>query len=144
MAYLHEHNIVHRDLKLDNILIDPSDKNRIKIIDFGFSIKATAEQKLTLFCGTPHYMDPDISRKRDYNGHAADVWALGVILFILLTGKLPFFGEYEQDLYRKIQAGKFQFPQAQVPADRSSYMGAALGGVNTQTQRYHEPPVISQ
>ena len=107
MAYLHHHNIVHRDLKLDNILIDPSEKNRIKIIDFGFSIKATADQKLTLFCGTPHSMDPDISRKKDYNGHAADVWALGVILFILLTGKLPFFGEYEQDLYRKIQAGKF-------------------------------------
>ena len=83
LSYLHAHEIVHRDLKLDNILIDPSDKNRVKIIDFGFSVKATAEQKLTLFCGTPHYMDPDISRRKDYNGHAADVWALGVILFIL-------------------------------------------------------------
>jgi MAP/microtubule affinity-regulating kinase len=102
IAYLHSNDIVHRDLKLDNILIDPSDGNRIKIIDFGFSIRASADQKLTLFCGTPHYMDPDISRKKDYNGHAADVWALGVILFILLTGKLPFFGEFEQDLYRKI------------------------------------------
>ena len=102
IAYLHSNDIVHRDLKLDNILIDPSDGNRIKIIDFGFSIRAPADQKLTLFCGTPHYMDPDISRKKDYNGHAADVWALGVILFILLTGKLPFFGEFEQDLYRKI------------------------------------------
>jgi serine/threonine protein kinase len=102
VAYLHANGIVHRDLKLDNILIDPSDQNRIKIIDFGFSIKATADQKLTLHCGTPHYMDPDISKKKDYNGQAADVWALGVILFILLTGKLPFFGEFEQDLYRKI------------------------------------------
>jgi MAP/microtubule affinity-regulating kinase len=110
ISYLHENEIVHRDLKLDNILVDPQDNHRIKIIDFGFSIKAAADQKLSLFCGTPHYMDPDISRKKDYNGHAADVWALGVILFILVTGKLPFFGDFEQDLFRKIQAAKYVFP----------------------------------
>jgi serine/threonine protein kinase len=110
-AYLHERDIVHRDLKLDNILVDPSDNYRVKIIDFGFSIKASEKQRLSLFCGTPHYMDPDLCRKREYNGQAADVWALGVILFILLTGKLPFFGDFEQDLYRKIQAAKYTYPQ---------------------------------
>jgi serine/threonine protein kinase len=97
---LHENNIAHRDLKLDNILID--ENNRIKLIDFGFSVFANSEHKLQLFCGTPHYMDPDIVKKKDYNGQAADVWALGVILFIILTGKLPFFGEFEGDLFRKI------------------------------------------
>lgn len=51
-------------------------------------------------------MDPDIVRKAPYNGPAADIWAAGVILFIILTGKLPFFGEYEADLFRKIQSGK--------------------------------------
>lgn len=111
VAYLHERDIVHRDLKLDNVLVDPSDGHRVKIIDFGFSIKASPEQKLSLYCGTPHYMDPDISRKKDYNGQAADVWALGVILFILVTGKLPFFGDFEQDLFRRIQAAKYTYPK---------------------------------
>jgi MAP/microtubule affinity-regulating kinase len=109
VAYLHSQNIIHRDLKLDNILIDGRDN--IKLIDFGFSICATPDLKLSLYCGTPHYMDPDISKKKEYNGHAADVWALGVILFILVTGKLPFFGEFEGDLFRKIQKAKYDFPK---------------------------------
>ena len=100
VAYLHTKNVVHRDLKLDNILVD--ENNGVKLIDFGFSVSASAEHKLQLFCGTPHYMDPDIVKKKEYNGHAADVWALGVILFIILTGKLPFFAEFEADLFRKI------------------------------------------
>ena len=56
-------------------------------------------------------MDPDIVRKKEYNGQAADVWALGVILFIVLTGKLPFFGEFEGDLFRKIQKAKYDIPK---------------------------------
>lgn len=54
-------------------------------------------------CGTPHYMSPELAQKRDYFGKPADIWALGVILYILLFGKLPFFAEFENDLYRKIQ-----------------------------------------
>jgi serine/threonine protein kinase len=66
VAYLHRINIVHRDLKLDNILVD--EKKNIKLIDFGFSVFCNSEQRLSLFCGTPHYMDPDVSKKKDYLG----------------------------------------------------------------------------
>jgi len=91
-------------LKLDNILLN-GPTSIIKLIDFGFSIKTEKdgkEEKLKIFCGTPHYMDPDLVRKQPYSGQAADVWAAGVILYIILVGKLPFFGEFEADLFRKI------------------------------------------
>jgi serine/threonine protein kinase len=112
VGYMHQKGYAHRDLKLDNILMDTTTKT-IKIIDFGFSLKASGDEKLNVFCGTPHYMDPDIVRKSPYNGPAADIWACGVILYIIFVGKLPFFGEFEADLFRKIQNGKF----TAVPAD---------------------------
>ena len=114
-SYLHSKGYSHRDLKLDNILFDPS-AQQIKIIDFGFSLKANHSEKLNVFCGTPHYMDPDLVRKQPYNGPAADVWACGVIVYILMVGKLPFFGEFEADLFRKIQSGKY----SPLPADLSN------------------------
>ena len=97
---MHSKDIVHRDLKLDNILVDNSDQ--VKLIDFGFATKCESKEKLSFFCGTPHYMDPDLVQKKAYYGHASDVWALGVILFIILSGKMPFFAEFEADLFRKI------------------------------------------
>ena len=66
IAYCHSKNVVHRDLKLDNVLID--EKGNIKLIDFGFCEKCAPTQKLSLYCGTPHYMDPDICQKKDYYG----------------------------------------------------------------------------
>ena len=100
VAYLHGEKIVHRDLKLENILI--SDDKIIKIIDFGFSTSVKGDKKLQFSCGTPHYMSPELAQKKDYLGPPADIWALGVLLFIMLTGKLPFFGDFEDDLYRRI------------------------------------------
>lgn len=106
VAYMHRKGYVHRDLKLDNVLLDPTSK-MVKIIDFGFSLKAGQHEKLNIYCGTPHYMDPDLARKVPYCGQAADVWACGIILYIILVGKLPFFAEFEADLFRKIQSGKY-------------------------------------
>jgi serine/threonine protein kinase len=108
---LHKNNIIHRDLKLENILIDRQTKLP-KIIDFGFStrVKNAYETKLQFHCGTPIYMSPELATKKDYVGAASDVWALGIILFILITGKLPFYGAFEDDLVRKISQVKFSWP----------------------------------
>ena len=81
----------------------------MKIIDFGFAL--VAKEPLKVFCGTPSYMSPEIVSKREYHGPAADVWAAGVVMYILLTGLLPFRAENEKALFRKIQAGMFVIPQ---------------------------------
>ena len=112
IGYMHSRGKAHRDLKLENILYDTESK-KIKIIDFGFSLETHEDAKLVSYCGTPHYMCPDIVKKVPYSGKAADIWAAGVILYIIFVGKLPYFGEFEADLFRKIQNGKY----SPIPSD---------------------------
>jgi serine/threonine protein kinase len=101
IEYLHSQNIAHRDIKLDNILIEDK-TNIVKIIDFGFSVMCSSIQKLKIFCGTPSYMAPEITMKKEYDGKTVDMWALGVLLYVMLTGIFPFKGTSEADLYHKI------------------------------------------
>lgn len=109
--YCHERLVVHRDLKLDNLLLDRR-KDTVKIIDFGFAAQvASKETKLRAFCGTPSYMAPEIIRGDGYSGFAADVWALGVVAFALLSGALPFVARTELQLYAKIRRGLFNCPE---------------------------------
>ena len=98
VAFLHGINTVHRDLKLDNILIEEGTR-MVKVIDFGFSVIVANHQRLKIFCGTPSYMSPEIVRKHEYDGKPVDMWALGVLLYVMLTGTFPFRGVSEQDLY---------------------------------------------
>jgi len=108
---MHKLGMVHRDLKLENILINDTDgSNIVKIIDFGFATNCKMGSKLSAYCGTPCYMDPDLTKKRKYSGQGADVWAMGVILFLLITGGVPFWGETEQQLFSRIQIGKYNLP----------------------------------
>jgi MAP/microtubule affinity-regulating kinase len=97
-------------LKLENILID--DRNNVKIIDYGFSVYQPDDGKLKIFCGTPSYMAPEIIQKKEYSGFATDVWALGIILFVMLAGMFPFNGASEKELYGKIcRGGLFHMPE---------------------------------
>eukprot|EP01026_Neomeris_dumetosa_P041995 TRINITY_DN34879_c0_g1_i2.p1 TRINITY_DN34879_c0_g1~~TRINITY_DN34879_c0_g1_i2.p1 ORF type:complete len:419 (+),score=37.78 TRINITY_DN34879_c0_g1_i2:178-1434(+) len=95
VEYCHSHNVAHRDLKLDNTLLDSSNPPRVKICDFGFA-KAWGDASQNLFTqiGTPVYMSPQLINSRNgsrgYSGSKSDVWAIGVLLFVMLLGMFPF------------------------------------------------------
>ena len=83
---IHTQGFAHRDLKMTNILLN--EENEIKLIDFGFACDGFKEK--SLFCGTPSYMAPEILTKEKYNGRLVDIWALGVVLYKMVTGEYPF------------------------------------------------------
>lgn len=87
LAHAHSKQICHRDIKPENIMFDPATCH-IKIIDFGFA--CSSKERLKVFCGTPSYMSPEIVSNEEYNGSAVDIWASGILLYLMLTGKLPF------------------------------------------------------
>ncbi len=88
----------------------------VKLIDFGFATPCTEVDEGSIFCGTPVYMSPEIVSKKPHNYMKADIWALGIVLFALLTGKFPFKGETNKDLYKKIARGSFQLPDVSMEA----------------------------
>ena len=108
IAYCHKRSIIHRDIKMDNILLD--ENMNPKIIDFGFSTWVLPSQKLKIFCGTPSYMAPEIVGKKEYYGPPVDMWSLGILLYAMICGHFPFRGSTEPELYRKISKGLFAFP----------------------------------
>jgi MAP/microtubule affinity-regulating kinase len=97
---LHSKQVTHRDIKLENIIIDK--KGVIKLIDFGFCCSTAQDVLLKIFCGTPSYMSPEIVNKREYLGAPTDIWASGVLLYAMLCGQFPFKGVSDKDLFKKI------------------------------------------
>ncbi|XP_041914708.1 calcium/calmodulin-dependent protein kinase type II subunit beta isoform X27 [Alosa alosa] len=111
VSHIHQHDIVHRDLKPENLLLASKCKNAaVKLADFGLAIEVQGDQQAWFgFAGTPGYLSPEVLRKEAY-GKPVDIWACGVILYILLVGYPPFWDEDQHKLYQQIKAGAYDFP----------------------------------
>nr|CAD7423082.1 unnamed protein product [Timema monikensis] len=106
--YCHTRQIVHRDLKAENLLLD-LDKD-IKLADFGFSNHFQPGQKMSTWCGSPPYAAPELFEGREYDGPKTDIWSMGVVLYVLVCGALPFDGSTLQNLRTRVIKGKFRIP----------------------------------
>jgi calcium-dependent protein kinase len=108
LNYLHSFGIVHRDIKPENMLVEKSsdeDLINIKLIDFGTSNYVTEKKNLTLKVGSPYYIAPEVLKKN--YGKKCDIWSAGIILYIMLIGKLPFHGKNTEELFNNIKKGVF-------------------------------------
>ena len=108
VAHCHSSNVVHRDIKPENVMIGSD--GEIKLIDFGLSQQTLSKNtKMHMLVGTPLYMSPQVIE--GYYGQECDIWSLGVVMYFLLTGYLPFYSRKVDDLFEKILSGNFAFPR---------------------------------
>lgn len=108
ISHCHQHNIAHRDLKAENLLLD--EHLNIKLIDFGLSNTFSKNVLLKTPCGSPSYAAPEIIEKKDYNGPLIDIWSMGIILHVFVSGALPFKGSDLLSLFTAILACEFELP----------------------------------
>ncbi|KAK8085257.1 hypothetical protein PG997_006528 [Apiospora hydei] len=123
VEYCHRHKVVHRDLKPENLLLD--DSLNVKIADFGLSNIMTDGNFLKTSCGSPNYAAPEVISGKLYAGPEVDVWSCGVILYVLLIGRLPFDDDHIPSLFAKIQRGVFTIPNW-CPQDAQNLMRKML------------------
>jgi len=109
VAYCHSNKIAHCDMKPKNLLLMSDDNDSyIKLADFGFAARVHTPKSLTKQCGTPFFVAPEILMRKPYD-EQSDMWSVGAIVFLLLTGNLPFMGRSQKELFRKIVSGKYEF-----------------------------------
>ena len=111
IIYLHQNGVAHRDLKPENILLD--EDNHVKIIDFGFSaFKENQTFLMTTTCGSPFYASPECISGNPYDGVKSDIWSLGVVLYVMLVGDLPWTKTNQFSLFEQIKNGEFFIPNS--------------------------------
>ena len=108
LDYCHRNSIVHRDLKIENILI--SKTGDIKIIDFGLSNLFAPKSHLKTFCGSLYFAAPELLQARQYTGPEVDIWSFGIVLYVLVCGKVPFDDQSMPQLHAKIKKGMVDYP----------------------------------
>ncbi|ORX83832.1 Pkinase-domain-containing protein [Anaeromyces robustus] len=108
IEYCHNLHVIHRDLKAENLLLDRN--MNVKIADFGFSNQFSPGQRLNTWCGSPPYAAPELFQGKEYSGPEVDIWSLGVVLYVLVCGGLPFDGSTLAKLRARVLAGKFKVP----------------------------------
>ncbi|KAI9502616.1 kinase-like domain-containing protein, partial [Coemansia spiralis] len=106
--YCHHNSIVHRDLKIENILI--SANGNIKLIDFGLSNLYSPRSQLSTFCGSLYFAAPELLNAQPYTGPEVDLWSFGVVLYVLVCGKVPFDDQSMPALHAKIKRGHVEYP----------------------------------
>ncbi|XP_054471034.1 serine/threonine-protein kinase SIK1 [Anoplopoma fimbria] len=106
--YCHRHHIVHRDLKTENLLLDAN--MNIKLADFGFGNFYNSGEPLSTWCGSPPYAAPEVFEGKEYEGPHLDIWSLGVVLYVLVCGSLPFDGPSLPALRQRVTEGRFRIP----------------------------------
>lgn len=112
LVYLHEHHIIHRDIKLDNILLKDTSDMSVALADFGFAeILPENDAYITKPLGTPNYMAPEFFKRKPYDGYKADIWALGVTLYVMVCGYQPFEADDMYTLAKKIIYDTLKFPE---------------------------------
>ena len=112
LKYLHSQKIIHRDIKLSNIFL--TDKMELKIGDFGLVFKLSYQrERRNSYCGTLNYMAPEIIKQYRFNGHSyeVDIWSLGIVMYVLLVGRYPFYGENSDDIFDQISQNTYTFPE---------------------------------
>ncbi|OLY84591.1 Protein kinase kin1 [Smittium mucronatum] len=109
LMYLHKHSIVHRDLKIENIMVN--NRNQIKLIDFGLSNLFSAQKQLSTFCGSLYFAAPELLEAKQYYGPEIDCWSFGIIIYVLVCGKVPFDDVSISNLHARIKLGVFELPK---------------------------------
>ena len=108
IAYIHENGIAHRDLKPENLLLADASADIVKLADFGLSKDTSDGGQMATCCGSPSYVAPEVLGDGNYS-KACDIWSMGVIVYVLLSGSLPFFGDTQDELFDRILSGTFSF-----------------------------------